>query len=331
MDSLSRLLAFAIALKLGVHQIKHYSSEYAINLLPCYQLLAQQDSLHLVNDAIEQFGVAPHLYLIGTRPRISMKKGSGQIDGNAVKCELEVHQQDERIEVPCDLQWERLPDGTELKCEYPYTKFVLETPDGNSRLASKWSLMLQGIQPMSPHLNFDVLYVGQAFGEDGDRNAAERLASHETLQKIYAEAIQKKPDKEVWLNLIAFQPPMQIVMFDGRHKGPTDEPEGHDEKFAELDMSWAHQICFAEAAMIRYFQPEYNKIFKNSFPSQSHVSYAECYDLDLNSVSVEFNTESLNCTFSSLSVEPSGLHMIQYALHDRKERVAMFEPFEKTE
>ena len=260
-----------------------------------------------------------------------MKKGSAQIDTDAVRCVLEVHDRDDRIEVPYQFPFSEVPAGIQLTCEYPYTDFVLENPDDKFRLPGKWSMMLQRSHAMSPHLDFNVLYVGQAFGEDGDRNAAERLQSHETLQKIYAEAIQKNPDKEVWLSLIAFQPPMQIVMFDGRHKGPTDEPDGHNDKFGDMEMSWAHKICFAEAAMIRHFQLEFNKTFKSSFPSNSHVSYAECYDLDLNSVSVEFNTESLNCTFSSPTVEPTWLHMIQYALHDRKERIAMFNPFTNTE
>jgi hypothetical protein len=36
-------------------------------------------------------------------------------------------------------------------------------------------------------LGFDVLYIGQAFGDDGSRNALDRLKKHETLQKIAAK------------------------------------------------------------------------------------------------------------------------------------------------
>ena len=158
----------------------------------------------MVDSAIEHYGVAPHIYLVGTRPRISLQKDSFKIDGNLITCVLEIHDKDNKEPVDLKLEYDSLPDGLELTCDYPYTSFVLQQPNGENRFASKWSLMLQGREAMSPHLNFDILYIGQAFGDEGERNAADRLRSHETLQKIYAEAIQSNPDKEIWLNPVSY-------------------------------------------------------------------------------------------------------------------------------
>jgi hypothetical protein len=38
-------------------------------------------------------------------------------------------------------------------------------------------------------VGFEVLYIGQAFGNDGSRNALDRLKKHETLQKIAVKGI----------------------------------------------------------------------------------------------------------------------------------------------
>jgi len=294
--------------------------------VPQYQLLLQQDSLGQVDAAVEHFGASPHIYLVGTRPRISLKPDSFIIEGRRITAVLEVHNKDQRNEIQIVTEYPEETEGLEFTCDYPYTDFSLQKPDGQHNLSMKWSLFLQGLKPMQPELDFQIMYVGQAFGEDGERHAADRLRSHSTLQKIYSEAIQRNPDREVWQNLIAFQPPFQITMLDG-HNSDAHDPEGHAEKFGNMQISWAHMICFAEAAMIRYFQPEYNQVFKNSFPSPTHSSYSECYELDLNSISVEFDSEPLKCTFSSNAVPADWLHMIQYPLHDREERVAMFERY----
>ena len=287
----------------------------------------QQDHLELVDKAIEQYGPSPHIYLVGTRPRVTLKPGSFEIDGRKINLVLEVHNRDTREQIEIHTEYPEDTDGLELTCEYPYSNFVFDKPNGKFNLSSKWSLFLQNCKPMAPELNFKILYIGQAFGEEGERNASDRLLSHSTLQKIYSEAIQLNPDREVWLNLIAFQNPFQITMIDGRHKGETHDPEGHASKFGNMQVSWAHMICFAEAAMIRYFQPEYNQTFKNSFPSAKHTSYSECYELDLNSISVEFDTEPLRCTFSSPTIAADWLHLIQYPLHDREQRIAMLDHF----
>ena len=61
----------------------------------------------------------------------------------------------------------------------------------------------------SKAINFEVKYVGQAYGQDGSRNAIDRLLKHETLQKI---ALNGVPDGfRLTLLLLAVQPNNQLI------------------------------------------------------------------------------------------------------------------------
>lgn len=85
------------------------------------------------------------------------------------------------------------------------------------------------------------------------------------------------------------------------------------------------RINFTEAALIRYFSPEYNKIYKDTFPSPAHTTYSECYDLDLNSVSVELQTDRLYTRVWSKVIKPDYVHFCTFPLHSKEDRMYMFE------
>lgn len=46
-------------------------------------------------------------------------------------------------------------------------------------------------------------------------------------------------------------------------------------------------INIAEAAIINYFKPEYNKMYVENFPDVNHKGYKQYYDLDYNTLTVE--------------------------------------------
>jgi hypothetical protein len=85
------------------------------------------------------------------------------------------------------------------------------------------------------------------------------------------------------------------------------------------------EINFTEAALIKYFQPQYNKMFKNSFPSPAHATYSQCYALDINSVMVEIDTDDLNAPLWSAAVPAQYHHFITYEMHSPNDRRSMFE------
>ncbi len=224
--------------------------------------------------------------------------------------------------------------GLEIKSEYPYRMFQLYR-DGELLLNAKVYTFLQLFQfnEQQDFIDFEVLYIGQSYGVDGARTAPDRLISHSTLQGIYAEAMDKNPDSEIWLALASFDQ-FNLMMFDGRSSFTDEERESDKERFSTAydKLNWdggisdQQKINFTEAALIRYFKPPYNQIYKDSFPNPAHSTYTECYDLDINSVCIELNTgDIVNCRFYSEAVPKVNWHMKDFALHSKEERRAMFD------
>src|SRR5690606_31094946 len=79
---------------------------------------------------------------------------------------------------------------------------------------------------------------------------------------------------------------------------------------------------FTEAALIKYFKPEYNSIYKNNFPDRNHNTYTECYDLDVNMVSVEINIET---SLYTKCVPTSNEHVARNNFQNSNDRRKMFE------
>jgi hypothetical protein len=171
--------------------------------------------------------------------------------------------------------------------------------------------------------------VGQAFGKDGSRQATDRLAQHETLQKVLVEISANEPHKEVWLALLSFQEPIQIMSIEGRKEveieSTKEESDSHYQKSFGVMPSWQQQINFTEAALIKYFQPPYNKKLRDTFPSPAHSTYSECYTLDLNTVAVELQTGETHLHFYSESAPASWFHIAQFPLHSIEQRKSMFD------
>ncbi len=123
---------------------------------------------------------------------------------------------------------------------------------------------------------FETLYVGQAFG-DGNRSAQTRLRSHSTLQKILARTAYEYPDREIVIFMLEFDHDQIVSGMDGA-PGAIDTDENEERLFNAIDNppSKKQKISMIEAALIRYFQPKYNEIFKIKFPSPKlkHFSHA---------------------------------------------------------
>src|SRR5262249_3343054 len=149
---------------------------------------------------------------------------------------------------------------------------------------------------------FKVLYIGQAYGDDGSRNAIDRLKKHETLQKI---ALQGVPEGyRLELLLLEVMPNTTVVtMFNPWAKEKDDGSKrigfGLDKLFGTNE---EEQIALYEAALIRYFQPKFNKTFKESFPSTRMRILRDCYDKDFSTVVAEINCDRLPYDLFSESV-----------------------------
>ncbi len=174
-------------------------------------------------------------------------------------------------------------------------------------------------------INLEVLYVGQAYG-DGSRNTFDRLKKHETLQKILADCSYNFPDDEVYLLSFEYSPYSIITMMDGRAKVETTADDDSQRFYSLLEnpLSEHQQICLIEAALIRYFKPKYNKMYKENFPSSNHKILEECYKLDFSGLIVEINTEELDFFLYSDLVTKNFHHIIKIDLISTTDRYGFF-------
>jgi hypothetical protein len=112
------------------------------------------------------------------------------------------------------------------------------------------------------YLDTEIVYIGQAFGENGERLPAEELMSDPMLQKVEEALLREYPEKDLALLLLEFN--SQLL----------EEIDSEDEDLIQLQeltknppLELNNQILNAtETTLINYFKPEYNEKFNNDSP-----------------------------------------------------------------
>jgi hypothetical protein len=314
---------------------KRKPTEFAINMNLEKLMILQQPELKAVNDQNYFDESNPcHIYFIGKRPRISIDPDDFTINNETLDFHFNIQYGNSFQKRALRLRNDMGTSNVRMVSQYPFTTFTLYEKDTNAQLFfGKSALVLQQFASNDRDcIDLEILYIGQSYGVDGARTAPDRLQSHSTLQAIYAEATSNNPDSEIWLALASFEQ-INLMMMDGR-TGFTEEELAFDKAdfkrvFSTLNYGGINEqqkINFTEAALIKYFQPRYNKIYKDSFPNPAHETYRDCYDLDINSVCIELQTmEMANCKFYSDVVERAPWHMHDFLLHSAVERKSMFE------
>lgn len=180
---------------------------------------------------------------------------------------------------------------------------------------------------------FEVLYIGQSYGKEGERTAFNRLASHSTLQKILTNYQSQHPDKHVYIALLEFTPNLSMS-FDGLSKKYTKSEAESDKHMTDVicNLPKGEQIInITEAALIHYFKPEYNVNFVENFPDEHHKGYKQYFDLDYNSLVVELDMEFDNAPiiqfYTKANRVNSSFDFIRYKLYNEDNRLSMYEIF----
>jgi hypothetical protein len=174
--------------------------------------------------------------------------------------------------------------------------------------------------------DFEVLYVGQAFG-DGTRTAFERLKSHQTLQKILADIHATSPDDEIMLFLFEYEPAKVHIQMDGIAKDAIisgDEDLMHLHSVLDQPLTQREEISIAEAGLIWYFSPSYNIKLKGGHPNDELKLLTSCYNLDMAGLIVEINTEEFPARLWTENRMPGHHHIAQFDLHDPAIRRTFF-------
>lgn len=291
----------------ALYDVEHALGMYAVNFctMPA-EGLYDKEALAPLMSLIESC----HIYLIGLTPVVSFvdaKQDDGQLNlkftvaGNEHTVSYDLH------------------EGLSLKQD---GEFHYLEDDSGKRYWPKD--MLAQLSSESRAVNFQVKYIGQAYGKDGSRNAVDRLLKHETLQKI---ALKGVPDRhQLTLLLLAVQPNNQLLTLmnpfaSNKDGGPQRIKCGLDKLFSTTERE---RIALYEAALIRYFHPEFNKEFKNSFPSTTLKILQDCYEKDFSAVVAEICIDELPFRLCSTVVEPAVYHISKHNLHNDADRRMFF-------
>ena len=253
-----------------------------------------------------------HIYLVGFVPTIDLLHAKQTAD----ELTLEFTVAGNRFDIILPI-----PGGSVLESDSDGWKIALE--DGTKVWPSN-DVMQQALKAQTNAMDFDVQYIGQAYGQAGERNAIDRLLEHKTLQKI---AVKGTPQHhELYVITLGIQSGnRQAFMFNPNAQDTTQGEERIEESLNKLfDTSEAEQISLYEAALIRHFQPPFNKTFKNSFPSTNLKLLADCYKRDFSAVCAEIGFDGLPFALKSGTVPASDHVIAPFHLHDDAARKAFF-------
>lgn len=187
-----------------------------------------------INAAQEEQLSKCHIYFICSRPSFYFIDGSVKHEENILSGEIGYKIDGEEKRFDFEYYW-MLEDGAvNVRCNYPFKEVISKNEEGHevryvpaSIIATLYSSKLGCYSDLS---SYEVLYIGQAVGRNGNRNAVERLRSHSTLQKILAETFYNKPDQEIMLFMYAFEHEQICSSLDGR-SGLIDDGDSDDQRF----------------------------------------------------------------------------------------------------
>lgn len=285
-----------------------------------------------INSAQEEQLSKCHIYFICARPSFYFIDGTIKYDKKTLSGEIGYKIEGKESKFSFEYNWILEDDAIDVKCNYPFREVISINDEGEeityvsaSIIATFYSSKLDCYSDLS---SYEVLYIGQAVGKNGSRNAVERLRSHSKLQKILAQTLYNKPDQEIMLFMYAFEHEQIFSSLDGR-SGLINDTDNDDKRFKLALKNRPNQnqaINMIEAALIRYFQPEYNEKFKESKISPKLKALEKCYDLDMSGIVVEVNTENLFYSLYSKNIKKNHHHIVKIDLVSHQQRLSFFRP-----
>jgi len=307
---------------------RKYITEFALSASGYFTMILQQENLKTIANSPFSEEQPCHIYMVARRPRIMLDPSTIIVRNGVIEGDLKIQRQAVQETRSFRIRNQLGTDNIRIECLYPHTEYTIYDENDNKIASGKVAMLLTLCgNEYEDLLNLEILYIGQSYGVKGARTAPMRLQSHSTLQEIYSEAIRRAPDQDIWLLLWNFELTL-ITNIDGRFTPTTDQVDSDDphvERMFKKGITEQQQINFTEAALIKYFQPQYNIMFKDSFPNPAHKTYSECYDLDVNSVSIVLDTEHINSRLWSSEVSPKWCHYENFFLHSFSERKSILE------
>ncbi len=311
------------------------SSFNALNITNRFMMFHQQDSLHDEEIYGQLKGMPIHIYMICRSPIITVDLDNCKIEKDEIMIKFNSLRSDEITEITIRTNNDEENPIVEFQSQYPFRSIDIIRKNDPTKSTAKACLLLRHLasnkQLYLEQFDLEVLYVGQAFGKDGNRITFDRLKKHEKAQQIYFDTQEKYPGYEIWFLSMSIEPRIQYMFIPtGRNDINDAEINQGVEKHLHIlqnPITTDQQINVMEACMINYFDTyQYNKTFME-FPNPRHSSYDQCYKLDLNSVAFELTSNSIYSKLWSKSVKPDFMHMKPFFLHSDKDKKNMFDFF----
>ncbi|EKN6016545.1 TPA: hypothetical protein ACVBYD_002974 [Yersinia enterocolitica] len=275
-----------------------------------------------------------NIYIIAARPMPYFKPETIKHENNQLSGVLawRVDGKENQMEFN-NYKWILEDDAIKIDCQYPNREIISRNEIGSevTRVSSSFlaSYFSKKLFDSCHELNdYEVLYIGQALGKQGNRTAYERLKSHSTLQKILAQVGYKYPDKEIMIYMYEFNNAQMYTSIDGRAENADNSPKNEARLIHAIKNppSKSQKIGLIEAGLIRYFQPEYNEHFKIAFPSTKHRVLQSCRNLDVTGLAIEIDCTDMIYSLYSPTVRTNDHHLAQIDLVSESERLSFFFP-----
>lgn len=336
--------------------MRKYFSEFGLNVFTSYKTLIPVEHLDKVKDDAKY-----HIYMILSVPRIIIEKEKlvVQEDGFDLRLKQIVGEEENYIDIKkIELFYDFNHKQISFDVKYPYNKLFYKVEcnilkEYYAKHKQEMNCTEQDFialcnEPIDVQVFFnnycyqkgislemEVLYIGQSYGSNGQRLAQDRLASHDTLQKILTDCHSKFQDKRIYILLLEMTPVLNSSFYGGAKQYQVSEEEDQEHfKNVMLNLPIYNQVInVTEAALINYFKPVYNTNFIDNFPCDTHKGYRQYYDLDYNCVSVELDLEfdytpniQLYTKYNRIR---SSWDFIKYNLFKDPDRKSMFDIFVK--
>lgn len=280
----------------------------------------------------------PHLYMICTRPKITISPVI-RIQQDRIEIEFYFHHRThtdiEGVSLPTayisDVTIENVTVDAETRTRIVFRdvhgKEILRHASRLYQSVVRATLPASSAPPLpgyecvgySEHqleackrLALEVIYIGQSQGRDLERTAITRLGRHEKWDIFCKHVAEENPHQEIWILLLAQSAPSHLNMtLPGLQGADNDVKEMMRRVLKPARINPAEGINFIEAALINHFRPRYNDKFKKgAIPSRRHESYERLFVAPIDVAAVELETwTSIGCRLYSKSAEPRFTHL----------------------
>lgn len=316
-----------------------HTLEGALELFSAEPFVFRSSELYQIDHQLRSELERYNIYLVARRPRLSLIPSSILVDPkqNIISGVIEAHLRESKehlvfkASIPNAIQIDSLRDQ-----EYPFD-LLRCWAKGNCHLNFRLHDILRlSNKDYSPITDMFVEYVGQAFGEAGERDVIDRLIGntgkdgHGSLQKVLAEVNANHPDQEVHLLLYSFEFHKRIIFGGGCSGTPEPNYSFSDqskrfEQFYEAEITRKTRINLAEAAIIKHFAPKYNDKYKRTFPLHTHKILERLHELDITGLHFTLSTKEHNVRLFSQTVPPSDEHCGHYPISKDEDRITFFD------